>query len=402
MVGRGYCLEDSCATIWVKKPKKIKTKEISYTFEEIINPDYDARPFWGLTTIEASGWDLESDWNGIYPYPDQGDNSMIARNVRNLNYARENNIEGNQMPTFNRYLNVAEGSYRGTIPVGSRDIPKSYAVEGKGFHRVIDTEQGGYSTVWEGEVDWIFLSDYQEPSTDPRITGTVRYDVNILPKGGDRIETVIEGRLHTFREIRDGQPYTRYYRPIIEQVVGQLNTSKLTLYDVDGIPGNTQVIERYYPPTFLEVREKEEIETTEYLAVEIEKRPWFDRLEVVHFAYNFTNIGIVETSRNVLKPFAEIEPHCLNVYVTNNTPSLIPSFVLSEGYIEPMFPWETELKQHICNEDGSNNLPQYIVVCGCKAECPPGTCEIDCGDHFCCYDNEGIAIAIIPKQGGVS
>lgn len=29
----------------------------------------------------------------------------------------------------------------------------------------------------------------------------------------------------------------------------------------------------------------------------------------------------------------------------------------------------------------------------CEGGCPPGTCEVDCGDKYCCYGSDGIAVA---------
>lgn len=33
----------------------------------------------------------------------------------------------------------------------------------------------------------------------------------------------------------------------------------------------------------------------------------------------------------------------------------------------------------------------------CSEECPAGTCEVDCGDRYCCYNSEGIAVKSIKK-----
>ena len=31
------------------------------------------------------------------------------------------------------------------------------------------------------------------------------------------------------------------------------------------------------------------------------------------------------------------------------------------------------------------------------SECPPGTCQVECGAHYCCYDFNGYAVTSIPK-----
>lgn len=41
--------------------------------------------------------------------------------------------------------------------------------------------------------------------------------------------------------------------------------------------------------------------------------------------------------------------------------------------------------------------PQVIVECDPDEECPPNTCAVDCGDHICCYNSEGISIKSIKK-----
>lgn len=49
----------------------------------------------------------------------------------------------------------------------------------------------------------------------------------------------------------------------------------------------------------------------------------------------------------------------------------------------------------ICSDCGCLP-PEYEVACGSQ-QCPDGTCAVECGDHICCYNKEGIAVEIIPK-----
>jgi hypothetical protein len=35
--------------------------------------------------------------------------------------------------------------------------------------------------------------------------------------------------------------------------------------------------------------------------------------------------------------------------------------------------------------------PAYAVSCGIET-CPPNTCQVDCGTHYCCYNSQGISI----------
>ncbi|MGK7949882.1 MAG: hypothetical protein AB4368_14130 [Xenococcaceae cyanobacterium] len=182
-------------------------------------------------------------------------------------------------------------------------------------------------------------------------------------------------------------------RTVTRNNVSQSLYCTFTLYDYDGIPGNTHVITGYnFPPTYLEITGKLE---SKWLAYKVEKKAWIERLEVVGFAYNFSSIGILDISRNIFEFFSPIDSSCFNVYVTNNTEDLIIPPIAPTGYVEPMFPWETELKYQICNENKNEPL-KFYVTCGCESEiCPPGTCKVDCGDHICCYDSNGIAVAEI-------
>ena len=36
--------------------------------------------------------------------------------------------------------------------------------------------------------------------------------------------------------------------------------------------------------------------------------------------------------------------------------------------------------------------PQYTISCGITDQCPPDSCEVDCGTHICCYGSDGIAV----------
>jgi hypothetical protein len=42
--------------------------------------------------------------------------------------------------------------------------------------------------------------------------------------------------------------------------------------------------------------------------------------------------------------------------------------------------------------------PIYSYICKENYECPEGTCKVDCGTHYCCYNEQGISIKSLPKE----
>lgn len=53
------------------------------------------------------------------------------------------------------------------------------------------------------------------------------------------------------------------------------------------------------------------------------------------------------------------------------------------------------LVEVICSYPGCPR-PEYQVICNCNEECPPGTCEVRCGDKICCYGDDGVSQKSIP------
>lgn len=39
-----------------------------------------------------------------------------------------------------------------------------------------------------------------------------------------------------------------------------------------------------------------------------------------------------------------------------------------------------------------NQIPQISTNCQLVDQCPENTCKVDCGDHYCCYNADGISI----------
>jgi hypothetical protein len=55
-----------------------------------------------------------------------------------------------------------------------------------------------------------------------------------------------------------------------------------------------------------------------------------------------------------------------------------------------------ELIEQIASEC-QDKRPEYQVNCLGKETCPPNTCEVDCGNHICCYDKNGYPVKTIQK-----
>lgn len=122
--------------------------------------------------------------------------------------------------------------------------------------------------------------------------------------------------------------------------------------------------------------------------ITIEKIPYLERIEVIDYAYQ--NFGL-----NVLR--RDIPNECLNIY-NNLTTSIIP---LPGGIPTPSNnpidqDYDYGFIQQICSASNCPP-PAYQVICDCNCEsCPKDTCPVECGDHICCYDDNGIAVKSIP------
>ncbi len=110
-------------------------------------------------------------------------------------------------------------------------------------------------------------------------------------------------------------------------------------------------------------------------------------IKVNKIAY-YQAIEIADFARDTLFT-VPIPRNCLNIYITNLQPSIIP--------LPDIYPDYTFVAQ-ICSDIGCPP-PEYQVICDCECEsCPDGTCPVDCGDHICCYEPSGVAIKSIPLE----
>lgn len=107
------------------------------------------------------------------------------------------------------------------------------------------------------------------------------------------------------------------------------------------------------------------------------------QLEVTDRAYNFV-LGIIDP----INPYLEIPRHCWNIYlVAYPLPSLYSLITTTD----------VSFVMQICtNDPGTFERPTLEVSCGCGESCPEDTCPVECVDHVCCYDNNGIPVKEIP------
>lgn len=122
--------------------------------------------------------------------------------------------------------------------------------------------------------------------------------------------------------------------------------------------------------------------------IKIEKLPYLERIEVVNYAYDVRWGALVDSDNyGFLLTKKQIPNECLNIY-NNSVASTIPNDFFQvantpeNGY--------NSIAQ-ICSAPGCLP-PEYQVICDCQEKCPDGTCTVQCGDRFCCYDSNGIAV----------
>jgi hypothetical protein len=126
--------------------------------------------------------------------------------------------------------------------------------------------------------------------------------------------------------------------------------------------------------------------------IEIKKIPYLEKIEVVNYQYSaFKQPGL--SFAPIPIPQADpIPQECLNIY--NNAIFVIPPDPNALKNPDAT-PFDTLIRQ-ICSAPGCPP-PEYQVICDCNCEsCPPDTCPVECGDHICCYDDDGIAVKSIP------
>ncbi len=368
-MGRNHCLNDSCATVWLKKikrsekivesicfPNAIVYAHRSFTGRQYINFFFDNVYF---KYVEGNECCFPARWDG-----------QRYRGFNQEYYDIDYEIKGYTQSGYpTRTPRYEEPRRQSKILVGSFGIDRSvsyYESSNTEQDRICELIPANPPARGEGSDYATELIIYSQAPI--KKTTLEVYDCNT-----DRLIQSIVGLNRLVFD--DGSVSVEY--PIVDDRQGNisLRTSRVSLTDL-----------------IYEIREEEIIEYWE--SYKIEKKPWFERLEVVDFAYNFSSLGILDLSRNILEPFSPIDSNCLNVYVTSNISDLIIPPIAPTGYVEPTFPFETELKYQLCTGK-ENTKPEYYVTCGCEPECPPGTCQVDCGDRICCYDSNGIAVAEI-------
>lgn len=119
--------------------------------------------------------------------------------------------------------------------------------------------------------------------------------------------------------------------------------------------------------------------------IKILKKPWVEGIEVINFA---RGISILRNGLPISFS-SEIPKHCLNIYNTNVSGSIIP---LPNIYLE------FDHIDQICSVPACPP-PEYQVICDCDCrECPPNTCAVACDGYICCYDTStGFSVESIPS-----
>ncbi|MBE9171399.1 hypothetical protein IQ238_29205 [Pleurocapsales cyanobacterium LEGE 06147] len=117
----------------------------------------------------------------------------------------------------------------------------------------------------------------------------------------------------------------------------------------------------------------------------VNKTRLLQRVEVVDYSYEQFGLNAVR---------GDIPDNCLNIY-RNGVTALIPPPLIGVPYLAGNYDFIAQ----ICSAEGCPP-PEFQVVCAdCECrECPPGTCALECGDKICCYGDDGIAVASIPKE----
>jgi hypothetical protein len=89
-------------------------------------------------------------------------------------------------------------------------------------------------------------------------------------------------------------------------------------------------------------------------------------------------------------PFATSLLQTIEEFLKNNPPECtLITVVRNLSNVETI--------DQICSS--CNCQPPYaFTVCFSKEDCPLDTCKVDCGTHYCCYNEQGISIKSLPKE----
>ncbi|MGK7951406.1 MAG: hypothetical protein AB4368_22130 [Xenococcaceae cyanobacterium] len=398
-MGRDHCIEYDCAIVWVKQGKEevVRGTHVRYAWNapwDIYNREVS--PYEVITVI-ASHFSIKDNATKCFVADSQYE---VNRFYEVLERQKIQNYKSNLLDAPYSYRTLVDMSFAETSPeqqlyafgtgkIGTIELVEQvYAGANEKSEQIWNDE----SILWQGYSEGFYIGTYvSQPGG--------YYDSQ------NRWNTYSYSNFYNLVNCEYTRVVSDYHtgKPGKRRITRQVDTNHdryfyLTFHNYQGIPGKTHTVDNLRRVQYLDILNPQTvIQFDKWRAYKIEKKPWLERLEVVDFAYNFSGIGILNLTRNILEPFSPIPENSLNIYVTNNVSDLIIPFIAPTGFVEPAFPWETELKYQIDNED-SNEPIEYYVTCGCEIECPPGTCKVDCGDHICCYDNNGIAVAEIPKE----
>ena len=253
-MGRFHCLDSGCATVWVKIPPKepeIIGDMVKFSYQENVSGWERPDPYFRFQYANATSFTYVDN----HPHRCYfGADEIIRKNIPS---ARENNPEGNDMPSFMVWDSIPTGTWRGhrgelppfeaRFTTANRGIARVGHFTGAQIDGDYDAleDNGGIingkpALYWQGEVDYLFLSFYTD--TD----GIYKYDVNVIEKDSCHISQVLVGRDHSLDA------------PRVFQVERHEDyTSVLTFHDYKGMlyggfDGGSQIIS-YNRPTYLEL-----------------------------------------------------------------------------------------------------------------------------------------------------
>lgn len=378
MVG-SYCFESDCTTVWAKIPGEEGQEEIT------------------AERISAGNVVLETNFDRVHTVYENG------VKVTSAIVSRLNNVVKYETEHIGNYC-LVQDDWRYTallIDVDFEFMGRDVNTPGKPLLHVprMQAKRLAFGRRKQGDFSYINRIRYSN-STNPDDPCSW---IDVKPSDYGGTDDYWTGYLFTWHaEQKEEEQNITFYLGensqawINEQYTHVVKYSIPSLRDIVFSSG----VERIFDgrePFLLDWTRVDRIDTTviqagipdqddTWQAFKVEKQPYLEKVEVVDFAYNF-GFGAPGTAGD---PTIEIPRNCLNIYKTVTNPQ-------SNDVVFPNLASNAEFIAQFCTDDpAGTEPPEYYVVCGCD-KCPPGTCEIDCGDHICCYNSQGIAELVINK-----
>lgn len=380
MVGRGYCFQDSCTNVWVNKTTT-QTQGSHIRWSRYFIPSSQPITDSNTQLVQATHYTIDDRTLDCAYYDKHSIVNALRRQAYELTINHSSNLV-NPPSSYKNYINVDD-----LLPSGFEFT--SAEGDGLGEVRIIEMvrdrntlEWSEGSVLYQGRPDYVFVSvSVTEPGG--------YYDSN------NDWNKYIYANGYIFNNCSLSSLFTNYFvgnphRRLDVEKLDYLHDRYcyLTFHNYNGIPGATHTEKLPFRPGYLEIVNSEVVTTEQWEKYEIKKEAYTEKVEVVDFAYNFGFGGLLVAG----EPTLDIPRNCLNIYKTKTNPNTNPFPIV------PPIGSDTEFIAQFCTDDpGVHEPPEYYVICGCQPECPPGTCQIECDDHYCCYNSDGISILEIPK-----